>query len=259
MKKHKFSLFVAAISLILPSFAAADSYLATGPTVTIAHAPFQGMRVDRVKNILADGTTMTRDIKGRFARDSEGRVYEEEQQVIDGGAAMPGAPMRTTMIDLVKNYTLHWGTSPKIADVMGISARENLHVTFPMQFTSPVIREAPPAPGTEPDKVTTENLGQKTIEGVVTTGTRTTTVIPTGKVGNDRPLKVVHDVWFSKDLELALIETIEDPRLGRDTLEIHDVSRVEPDAGLFRAPAGYQVRNPLLGGVMGGVSPVPKQ
>jgi hypothetical protein len=263
LKKHKFFLYLAVIGLILPAVTAADAYFATGPTVTTAHAPFQGMRVDRAVNILADGTTITHDMRGRFARDSEGRVYEEEQQVIDGGAAMPGAPMRTTMIDPVKHFTLHWSTappprgSPKIADVMGLS--EVVNVTFPLQFSIPNYREPTPAPGVEPDKVTTENLGQKTIDGVVTTGTRTITMIPTNKVGNDRPLKIVHDVWFSKDLDLALIEIVEDPRLGRDTLEIHDISRVEPDPGLFRAPAGYEVRNPLLGGVVGGTSAMSKQ
>jgi hypothetical protein len=263
MKKHKFSVFVAAVCLIPPTLAAAESWLTTGPTVTIAHAPFQGIREDRSINALADGTTITHDVKGRFARDSEGRIYEEEQLVIDGGAALPGAPMRMMIIDPVKHFSLHWSTatpppnSAKIADVMGIS--EKPHVTFPMQFGSPSYREWSAGPEAEPDKVTTENLGLKTIDGVVTIGTRTTTIIPTGKVGNDRPLKSVHDVWYSKDLELALVETIEDPRLGRDILEIHGISRVEPDPSLFHAPTGYEVRNPLLGGVAGGPLPVPKQ
>jgi hypothetical protein len=96
--------------------------------------------------------------------------------------------------------------------------------------------------GTKHD-VQTEELGQQSIEGVVVTGKRTTTTIPMGEVGNDRPIKVVHEEWRSPELKI-LVKTIDtDPRTGEQTMELQGLTRIDPDAALFQAPAGYKVQD----------------
>jgi hypothetical protein len=259
MKKKIVPLTIIVLCTFLPGLAAQDG-TTTGPTITIAHSPFQGERVGRTVNKLADGTTIIHEVRGRIARDSAGRVYEEQDRAaVNGGKALPTAPMHVAVIDPVKHLEMRWETSPKIVTVFPISTGE-LHVVFPPDF--PKYQGYQPALKAKPDSVTTEDLGQKTFSGIVTTGTRITTVIPIGKLGNDRTLTIVHDTWFSKDLDLPILEIITDPRYGRESLEIQGITRAEPDAALFLAPQGYQVKtlfDVLKGGVAGGAPLIPKQ
>ena len=50
---------------------------------------------------------------------------------------------------------------------------------------------------------TKEDLGHQVIEGVTVKGTRTTTVIPAGAIGNEQPITVTSEEWLSPDLEGA--------------------------------------------------------
>ncbi|HEY4837804.1 MAG TPA: hypothetical protein VIH72_04310 [Candidatus Acidoferrales bacterium] len=261
MKKTIVPLTFLVLCIFLPALAAQD-WTASGPTITVAHAPFQGERVGRTVRELADGTTIIHEEKGRIARDSDGRVYEEQQQTaVFGDKALPTGPMHAAVIDPVKHFQMRWESSPKIVTVSPISTGE-LHVGFPPWFPKLAKTEGPlPVLGAKPDSVTTEDLGKKTLSGIVTTGTRTTTVIPIGKLGNDRTLTIVHDTWFSKDLDLPILEIITDPRFGRENLEIRGITRAEPDPALFRAPQGYQIQtlaDILKGRVAGGVAPIPE-
>jgi hypothetical protein len=93
-----------------------------------------------------------------------------------------------------------------------------------------------------------EDLGQRTIEGVVADGTRTTTTIPAGEVGNERPIDVVSERWYSSDLQVLVMSKDTDPRMGETTYQLTNVSRVEPAASLFEVPADYQL-NDLSNGI----------
>jgi hypothetical protein len=91
--------------------------------------------------------------------------------------------------------------------------------------------------------VYTEELGKQSIEGVLVTGKRITTTIPTGEVGNNRPIKVVHEEWRSPELKI-LVKTIDtDPRTGEQTMELQGLTRTDPDAALFQVPEGYTVQD----------------
>jgi hypothetical protein len=86
-----------------------------------------------------------------------------------------------------------------------------------------------------------EDLGTKTINGVVAKGSRSVRTIPTGEEGNELPLKVINEQWFSQDMGLALLRIQDDPRRGKTTVELEDLSLTEPDPALFAPPAGYKV------------------
>ena len=45
------------------------------------------------------------------------------------------------------------------------------------------------------NNVVTENLGQQSVEGVNATGSRSTTTIPAGAIGNLQPIKIVAEQW----------------------------------------------------------------
>ncbi len=93
-------------------------------------------------------------------------------------------------------------------------------------------------------QTTTESLGQQLIEGVPAEGTRTTTVIPAGKVGNVQPIKIVSEEWFSPDLQLLLMTRHSDPRTGETTYRLTNIVRGEQDRSLFDVPPDYSVVEP---------------
>jgi hypothetical protein len=90
---------------------------------------------------------------------------------------------------------------------------------------------------------TTESLGQQMIAGVPAIGTRTTTVIPAGKIGNQQEIRIVSEQWFSEDLHVLVMTRHSDPRSGETTYRLSNISRAEPGAALFELPADYTVRD----------------
>jgi hypothetical protein len=88
----------------------------------------------------------------------------------------------------------------------------------------------------------TESLGQKMIEGVMADGTRTTTVIAAGAIGNVQPITIVSEQWFSEDLQVLVLTRHSDPRSGESTYRLTGIVRAEPDRSLFEVPPDYTVR-----------------
>jgi hypothetical protein len=89
---------------------------------------------------------------------------------------------------------------------------------------------------------TTEPLGQGTIEGVLAEGSRTTTVLPAGAIGNVQEIKVVSEQWFSPELDVLVATTHSDPRSGETTYRLSNIVKGEPRGGLFDVPPDYTVR-----------------
>ena len=68
--------------------------------------------------------------------------------------------------------------------------------------------------------VNKEDLGTQVIEGVVATGTRTTTTIAAGSIGNEQPILIVSEQWFSADLKVLVMTKHSDPRSGETSLSL---------------------------------------
>ena len=90
-------------------------------------------------------------------------------------------------------------------------------------------------------EVTTEDLGSETMEGVPVTGTRTTRTIPAGEIGNEKPIRIVTEVWTSPDLKTIVYSKRTDPRMGEQTFKLTNIVRAEPDASLFTVPADFKL------------------
>lgn len=96
--------------------------------------------------------------------------------------------------------------------------------------------------GGEAKNVRTENLGKQVIEGIEAEGTRTVTTIPAGEVGNDRPIEIVNERWYSSELQMVVLTRHLDPRFGENLYRVLNLNRAEPDATLFVVPADYKVK-----------------
>lgn len=86
----------------------------------------------------------------------------------------------------------------------------------------------------------TEELGTRDFEGVPATGTRKITTIPVGAIGNERPIEIVYERWYSKELGMTVYSKNIDPRFGEQTYRLLNISRSEPDPSLFTVPQGYK-------------------
>jgi hypothetical protein len=95
-------------------------------------------------------------------------------------------------------------------------------------------------------QTTREDLALQTVEGVPTTGTRTTTVIPAGAIGNLQPIKIVSEQWMSPDLKVLLLTKHSDPRTGETIYRLSNIVRAEPDRSLFVVPPDYTLKETVL-------------
>ena len=95
-------------------------------------------------------------------------------------------------------------------------------------------------------KTTREELGQQTIEGVTATGTRTTTEIPAGAIGNEQPIRIVSEQWFSPELQVLVLTKHTDPRSGETTYRLTGIVRAEPARSLFDVPADYTLQESAI-------------
>jgi hypothetical protein len=87
-----------------------------------------------------------------------------------------------------------------------------------------------------------ESLGKRMIEGVEAEGTRITQTIQAGAMGNERPIEVLHELWYSQELLMDVMTKWIDPRLGESTQRLTNLKRGEPDASLFQPPSDYTIR-----------------
>jgi len=92
-----------------------------------------------------------------------------------------------------------------------------------------------------PNPVRTENLGEQMMLGFRTTGTRVITTLPAGQIGNDRPIDIVSEQWFSPELELVMRSLHRDPWAGEFTTSVTKIKRGDQAATLFEVPERYKV------------------
>jgi hypothetical protein len=95
---------------------------------------------------------------------------------------------------------------------------------------------APPGPGTRTP------LGSRDFDGVRADGSRTTWTIPAGRIGNEKPIEIVSERWYSPDLMLVVSSRHADPRSGERSYRLEGLRRDEPSADLFKVPADYTTR-----------------
>ena len=90
-------------------------------------------------------------------------------------------------------------------------------------------------------KTAGESLGKQTIEGVNAEGTRNVSTIEAGAIGNDRPIQVTSESWYSEELQMQVMTRRSDPRTGDESFRVTNIRRGEPGVYLFQPPAGYQI------------------
>ncbi len=189
---------------------------------------------------LSDGNKITNDETSHFYRDSEGRTRRENKLVLPGHGG--DAPTMIMINDPVAHTRFVLNTVHKSADQVVVeNGPPNANVMFmkKRQDEQVVINKAPS--NEQPENK--EDLGTQSIEGVTARGTRTSHVIPAGKIGNEKPITVTTESWFSDEVGMEVLRVHKDPWSGEVTTKVTNIRRGEPEASLFTPPADYKVDN----------------
>lgn len=94
-----------------------------------------------------------------------------------------------------------------------------------------------------------EALGKQTIEGVEAEGTRTTITIPAGDIGNEAPIYIIEERWYSPELQTLVMSKHSDPRMGENTYRLTNINRSEPAHSLFELPSDYTIKESVAPGM----------
>ena len=65
-------------------------------------------------------------------------------------------------------------------------------------------------------------------------------------MGNELPIQVVTEKWYSSELQINVMTRHSDPRFGETVYQLTHISRSEQDRSLFDVPRGYKVENAPL-------------
>jgi hypothetical protein len=93
-------------------------------------------------------------------------------------------------------------------------------------------------------KGVTTSLGAKDMGGVRAEGTQTIATIAAGEIGNERPIQIISEKWFSPDLQAVVYSRQSDPRRGETIYRLNNIRRVPQSPDLFAIPAGYVIKEP---------------
>lgn len=177
---------------------------------------------------LFDGSTVTKQVRGATYRDGEGRTRREQPLEMVGGISIVGTDNKPQMLVFINDFV---NSTQIFLDVNNKIARKGGLISGP-----------PPEPG-QPNDAKVESLGTKIIEGVSVEGTRISFDIPIGQIGNDKPISVVSERWFSPELQLLVMSKHLDPIAGEHVFKLVNIKRSEPSAELFAVPSGFKVEN----------------
>ena len=214
---------------------------------------------------LANGTHIVNKQTVTLARDSQGRTRREEtlpaptadgQQVKTVFISDPVAQVNYVLgpdnvahkVPFLKLATLALPDSISIVQSTSQSTSQSTQAqgSVTVQSFSTAVPSGAAGPvnlsfKAEPGDSTKESLGTQTINGVRANGTRTTTTIPAGQIGNDSPLVITDERWYSPDLQVTVMTRHSDPRFGDSSYQLTNIQQGEPPESLFEVPSNYTI------------------
>ena len=228
----------------------------------VTGAPYSADIVTDVVQTLADGNRIEHHNTSSVARDGQGRVRREQQLAAIGPITPQANGRMVTIMNPVEGVHYSLDSIRKVAMRSPMPGMKGVQGGVRTQI---VIGSAPlaAAPGRAVDVDTivtrraagaadqgrTESLGTSTIEGVQAEGTRNVVTIPAGTIGNQAPIEIVSERWFSPELGVVVMSRRADPRFGETTYRLQNIARGEPSPELFQVPPDYTVEAlPAFGG-----------
>jgi hypothetical protein len=204
----------------------------------VTGAPFSAVAVSESTQTLADGNRIIRKTQTNLFRDSQGRLRKE---VTISGFASSGQPKSFAVIsDPVAgtNFVLHPET--KVAEKMGVHGGRGMR--GPGKDALSGKWQAREQQEIASGNLKKEDLGTEMVAGVSAQWTRMTRTIPAGQMGNEKPILIVHETWFSNDLQMVVKSKRTNPWIGEVTYRLTNIQRTEPAPSLFAVPSDFTVQ-----------------
>ena len=214
----------------------------------LAGAPYSAQVTSEFQQTLSDGNKIERKTTTMVYRDGQGRTRREQSlPAIGSYSASSETPRAIFINDPVTGVGYVLDPVRKVARK---TTRPNIRALPRPGPEGPQAQAGnlPQANRLRPNaarrdaSATTESLGTRNIEGILVEGTRVTRTIPAGAVGNQQPIQITSERWFSPELRLNLLVKNTDPMRGENSTTLTSIRRDEPEASLFQVPADYTVR-----------------
>ena len=219
-----------------------------GPVVT--EAPFSADAITTITQILGDGTRIETTTTAKFFRDRAGRVRREQTIVGLGAAANAASNVQTITVDPNPAdgmaYTLDptTRTAYRVPRLVFFGASVFRLNTGTIMLNGRATAAATPGFVVGGSAPTQESLGTRQFDGVKAAGRKTTSIIPTGQIGNDRPIEITDERWESPELRMLVYSRNSDPRTGIVEYRLTNINRTEPPPDLFVVPSDYTISEP---------------
>jgi hypothetical protein len=198
----------------------------------IANAPFSLTLVAEWSRS-GSGGTFTLTNQRRILRDGHGRIYQERRLLVPKGSNIKSEMDVFQIMDPTQHTWLNCGPRQKICELLPYRMRTDMNY-------APTLG----ASGSLPDgkgSRQVENLGVSSTSGVNVTGYRETVTLNPGVMGNDQPMVITREFWFSPQLQINLISKVDTPTTGKQVFTVTDLTTSEPDPKFFEVPEGYQI------------------
>jgi hypothetical protein len=235
-------------------------------TEPVTGAPYSAEAITDIVQKLADGNRIVRQNKAQINRDGQGRTRREQ------GFAMFGPLVndprgnehrnvqisdptteRMVMLDLHSRTAHRMPSAPRLMlrnKIAGVNGAVGVVPPSPEARGGIMFNRMEAMAGVPAEKPVVESLGTQFMEGVAVEGTRTTLTIRAGQIGNELPIEIVSERWFSPDLKVLVMSRQSDPRFGETTYRLTNINRAEPSPELFEIPADFTLMDPGAKGEM---------
>lgn len=231
-------------------------------------APYSAQAITETTRTLGDGNRIKRKTSASVYRDGEGRTRRDQELSAVGPWATSEDPSQTVFINdpvAGANYILdpRSRTARKMPPLRirmaekpsnaAPGGEQKMEFRIEREVVAELAPGAPPPPpphphvedihiSTSPLKGKTESLGKQVIEGVEAEGTRTVQTIPAGEIGNEQPIQIVWEKWYSPELQTVVMSKHSDPFIGETVYKLTNIVRGEPARTLFEVPSDYTIK-----------------
>ncbi len=217
------------------------------PGPVVKGAPYSADAITETVQMLPDGNRIRQTNTVHVDRDSDGRTRREQSLSGIGGMGAADLPSVVFINDPVSgvNYALNprdRAATKTVWEQGGRNPGRGEPGRDMGRGPAMVRMERVHGPN-----VKTESLGKQLFDGVPADGTRTTLTIPAGEIGNEQPIQIVSESWYSPDLHTIVMSRRTDPRNGETTFRLSNLTRAEPPRTLFELPADFKVTESYRG------------
>ena len=203
----------------------------------ITGAPFAAEQDSERHQILADGTHIDQSAEPtKMWRDSTGRTRVEAPVMLYPPRPVQGFPNIIVIFDPTTSSQYVLDPEKRVAHRILVKTQDVPPIDT--KQLGEQIQDAANSVAPATERVHVEQLGFQQMEGLLCFGKRTTIA---SDPSSDRKEDIVVETWYSVDLQIEVSYKTPDRGSSDNVRVLRNVLRSEPDAGLFRVPAGYTV------------------